>query len=278
MTDLVAVVLAAGEGTRLRPLTTVRPKPLCPVGNRPMLDLAIERVRPHVRQVAVNAHYLAEQVVAHLAGTDVTVSVETPEVLGTAGALGALRDWVDGRDVLVHNADAWLSDPLDRLVDGWTGERPRLLVQPAGAQRADFGDRRFVGASLLPGALAARLPARPHGLPEAVWDPAWQRGELELVDAAGTAIDCGTVRDYLRANRCAAGGENLVGEGSHVAGELAGSVVGHGCVIDGDLVRSVVWDGCVVHRGERLVDAVRATEHLTVHEVRRSRGASPSPS
>lgn len=265
MTDLVGVILAAGEGTRLRPLTTLRPKPLCPVGNRPLLDLAIGRVRPHVVQVAVNAHYLADQVVDHLSGTDVIVSVEAPEVLGTAGALGALRDWIDGRDVLVHNADAWLSDPLDRLLDGWTGEHPRLLVQPAGRERPDFGDRRYVGASLLPAALAAALPARPHGLPEAVWDPAWERGELELVDAGGAAIDCGTLRDYLRANLCAAEGGNLVGPGSVVRGDLIRSVVGASCVVDGDVVRSVVWDGCAVHDGEHLMDAVRATENLTVH-------------
>ena len=47
--DLVAVVLAAGAGTRLRPLTDVRPKALCTVGGRPLLDLALERVAPHVR-------------------------------------------------------------------------------------------------------------------------------------------------------------------------------------------------------------------------------------
>ena len=46
--DLVGVVLAAGEGRRLRPLTDLRPKPLCPVGNRALLDLALERVRPVV--------------------------------------------------------------------------------------------------------------------------------------------------------------------------------------------------------------------------------------
>ena len=49
-TDLVGVVLAAGAGTRLRPLTDVRPKALCTVGGRPLLDLALERVAPHVRR------------------------------------------------------------------------------------------------------------------------------------------------------------------------------------------------------------------------------------
>lgn len=249
MRDLVGIVLAAGEGRRLRPLTEVRPKALCPINNIPLLDLALARLRRHVADVAVNAHHLADQVQAHLDGTDIMVSVENPDALGTAGALGALRDWIGGRDVLIHNADAWLTDPLDQLVQGWDGARPRLLVGRAGDGQGDFGDRRFLGVSLLPGKIAASLPASPLGLYEAVWRKAWELGQLELVEVTGPAVDCGTVADYLRANLIASGGE---------------SVVGAGCVIRGELCRSVVWDGCIVEAGESLTDAVRATPSLTV--------------
>ena len=249
MRVLVGVVLAAGEGQRLRPLTEVRPKALCPINNTPLLDLAVARARRHVAEVAVNAHHLANQVQAHLDGTDITVSVETPEALGTAGALGELHDWIAGRDVLIHNADSWLTDPLDRLVHGWDGIRPRLLVAPAGDGRADFGDRRFVGVSLLPGGIAMSLPARPLGLYEAVWRNAWERGQLELIDVTGPAVDCGTVAEYLRANLIANGGK---------------SVIGAGCVVKGELRRSVVWDGCTIEPGECLTDSVRATDSLTV--------------
>ncbi len=242
-------MLAAGEGRRLRPLTEGRPKALCPINNVPMLDLAVARLRRHVAEVAVNAHHLAHQVKAHLDGTDITVSVETPEALGTAGALGALRHWIAGRDVLIHNADAWLTDPLDQLVHGWDGTRPRLLVGPAGTRRADFGDRRFVGVSLLPATMAAALPARPLGLYEAVWRHAWERGQLELIDVIGPAVDCGTVAEYVRANLIANGGR---------------SVIGAGCVVKGEVRRSVIWEGCNVEQGERLTDSVRASANLTV--------------
>jgi len=242
-------VLAAGEGRRLRPLTDVRPKALCPINNVPLLDLAVARLRPHVADVAVNTHHLASQVQDHLEGSGIMVSVETPDALGTAGALGALRNWIGGRDVLIHNADAWLTDPLDQLLRGWDGTRPRLLVGPAGDGRGDFGDRRFVGVSLLPGTIAASLPASPLGLYEAVWRKAWELGQLERVEVTGPAVDCGTVADYLRANLSASGGESVVGEG---------------CVIRGELRRSVVWAGCNVEPGEILTDAVRATPSLTV--------------
>jgi NDP-sugar pyrophosphorylase family protein len=247
--ELVGVVLAAGKGERLRPLTDVRPKALCPINNTPLLDLAVARVRRHVAEVAVNTHHLAGQVQAHLDGTGIMVSVEAPEALGTAGALGGLRHWIAGRDVLIHNADTWLTDPLDQLVRGWDGRRPRLLVGPTGDGRADFGDRRFVGVSLLPGTIAASLRACPSGLYEVVWKDAWERGRLELIDAIGPAIDCGTVAEYLRANLMANGGA---------------SVIGAGCVVKGELRRSVIWEGCTVGAGECLTDTVRATDRLTV--------------
>ncbi|MGI8807170.1 MAG: nucleotidyltransferase family protein [Acidimicrobiales bacterium] len=102
--DLAAVVLAAGAGTRLRPLTDILPKAMCPVDNVALVDLAIDRVRPLTPLVAVNVHHGRSHLEAHLAGR-VHLSME-PELLGTAGALGRLRDWIHGRATVVVNADA----------------------------------------------------------------------------------------------------------------------------------------------------------------------------
>ena len=125
MRDLVGVVLAAGEGRRLRPLTKLRPKALCPINNTPLLDLAVARLRRHVAEVAVNTHHLAHHVQAHLDGTDIRVSVETPVALGTAGAIGALRDWIGGRDGLDHNGEAGMDHPPERPEQGLDGGGPR---------------------------------------------------------------------------------------------------------------------------------------------------------
>lgn len=244
----MAVVLAGGLGTRLRPLTEIRPKALCPVANVPLLDLALASVRPHVSGVAANAHHLADQVVAHLAGTGVVVSVEHPDLLGTAGALVRLRDWIDGRPVLVRNADSFLTDDLSGLVAGWDGERPRLLVHEEG-RASDFGTARYVGACLLPAAAVAALPPGVSGLYETVFAPARDAGTLELVETLGAAIDCGTPRGYLEANLRAAGADRVVAPGATVLGRLH---------------RVVVWPGGYVGPDEDLHDCIRVGADLTV--------------
>ena len=271
MTELCAVVLAAGAGTRLRPLTHRRPKALCPVGNVPLVDLALARVGRAVAvgeaSVAVNAHHHADQLRRHLDGR-VHLSVEAPEALGTAGAIGGLRGWVDGRDVLVHNVDAWLADPDDlaRLVDGWTGEVARLLVA-FDETRPDFaGMWRFAGASLLPAAEAAALAAEPSGLYEVAWRRLEEEGRLELVPARGAYVDCGTPVDYLAANLAAAGGRSLVAADAEVdgGGEVSWSVVGAGARVAGTVARSVVWPGAQVAATERVTDAIRLPDGTTV--------------
>lgn len=248
---LCAVVLAAGAGTRLRPLTELLPKALCPVGNVPLVDRVVARARRVTADVAVNVHHHRDLLVAHLDGR-VHVSVEEPVALGTAGAIGALRNWIDGRDVLVCNADSVAFAPLDALVDGWDGMRPRLLVTPE-PRRADFrGLWRFAGASLLPGVIANALEPRPSGLYEMCWRERESAGELELVPATSAVIDCGTPADYLAANLVVSGGR---------------SVVGAGAGVEGQLVESVVWPGAQVAAGERLVRAIRLPDGRTIQPV-----------
>ena len=200
--SLAALVLAAGRGERLRPLTDSTPKPLLRVGNSTLLDAALGRVAQVVpvspETVAVNAHWLADQIVAHVDGK-VHVSVETPQALGTAGAVGAIRAWLGERDLLIANGDVWWSGraDLEGFVAGWDRRRPRLIVV-ADATHPDFeGKWRFAGISLLPGTIAGRLQPVPSGLYELVWS----RTPIDLVPAELMFIDCGTTADLEEARR-----------------------------------------------------------------------------
>jgi NDP-sugar pyrophosphorylase family protein len=241
MTDsLAGIVLAAGAGTRLSPLTAHRPKALCPVDNVPLVDVGIRRMAGVADDVAVNVHHGRDAMVEHL-GDRVHVSIEEPEALGTAGAIGALRDWLDGRPAVVINADGWCEGGLDRLVDGWDGERVRVLVPGGGP----LGARSMIAGSLLPWSLARAIPAEPAGLYEAVWRDV----DVETVAFDGPFVDCGTPAAYLAANLVASGGAPVVEPGARV---------------EGTLIRSVCWAEARVAPDEVLVDAIRFNERGTV--------------
>ncbi|MGH9182953.1 MAG: sugar phosphate nucleotidyltransferase [Acidimicrobiales bacterium] len=246
--SLAALVLAAGAGNRLRPLTRFRPKALCPVGDVALVDRAVGQVGAVVGAgaVAVNLHHGRAALDRHLRGR-VHLSVEEPVALGTAGAVAHLRGWLDGRPLLVVNADTWHTVDLAPVVGGWDGSAVRVVV--SGADGAELRPHTIVAASLLPWEEVLALPRRPAGLYEACWCRCRSEGRLEVVGTDGLVVPCDRPPDYLAANLAASGGK---------------SVVGRGAVVEGSLVRSVVWAGGVVRRGEVLVEAVRIGAGVTV--------------
>jgi NDP-sugar pyrophosphorylase family protein len=248
------IVLAAGEGTRLRPLTELLPKALCPVGDRPLLDFALDRVRTVSADVAVNVHAHREQMEAHLAAHEpnVHVSVEHEERLGTAGALGRLRDWIAGDAVLVTNVDALTAPDLTALVEGWDGERIRLLVT-FNEHEPDFdGIWQYAGACVMPWSAVHDLPDRPANLYVERWRPALDAGEVDLVPTRTSFVDCGTPLRYLAANLVVSGGQ---------------SVIGDGAVVEGTVEASVVWPGAHVGADEHLRHAIRLSDGRTVQPL-----------
>lgn len=261
MADIAAIVLAAGEGTRLRPLTAIRPKALCPVGNIPMLDRALDLLAEvgiaGIDQVAVNACWLADQIVEHV-GDRAHMSVER-ELLGSAGSIGRLRAWVAGRPVLVLNADAYFSGDvrLQELIGGWSGDRLRMLGQHHVGGPGEFGAFDFAGMSLIPAGTAAALPPERDDLVHAVWRPAEAAGRLDVVSLHGLYLDCGTPSSYLYANLLEVE-DTLIAGDAVVTGEVSRSVIGAGAQVHGDVHDSVIWPGSVVAKGENLSRSIRA--------------------
>ena len=274
------VVLAAGEGRRLRPLTGTVPKSLCPVGNLPLLDHALRRLAglglSGPADVAVNAAYLAEQVVAHV-GTRAHLSVELDGPIGTSGGVARLRPWIDGRAVLAGNADAYLHDPardpgkdIAALLEGWSGETVRMLTKPCFPGDTGFSGRRFAGFSLLPWRYVKDLADEDSSLVRTVWRPAEAAGDLELIPYEGFYLDTGTPADYLAANLHALGGGGTLADPSARvtgAGVAVDSVLGAGAHVEGTVTRTVLWPGAHVAPGESLTDAVRTATGLTVPAV-----------
>jgi NDP-sugar pyrophosphorylase family protein len=260
---IVGVVLAAGEGRRLRPLTLRRPKPLCPVGNVALVDLALDRVAQLGVPVAANVHHGRDQLEPHLAArADVHVSVETDRALGTAGALGHLREWIDGRHVVVVNADTWSDVALADALATWDRTRVRVAVDGDPV----FGPRSRIVASFLPWSAVRHLTDTPTQLYDTTWRPAAVADELDVVGTAGAFFDCGTPRSYLAANRFVAvrAGGVVVDPSARLDATVTDSVIGARVDVAGEVRGSVVWDDADVAASESLVGAIRVSSTMTV--------------
>jgi MurNAc alpha-1-phosphate uridylyltransferase len=116
-----AMVMAAGLGKRMRPLTATRPKPLVEVAGKPLIDHVFDRLRAAgVRRAVVNVHYLPDTLQAHLTDRfddiEVVISDERRQLMETGGGLVQARDLLGDAPVLVVNSDNfWLDGPVDAI-------------------------------------------------------------------------------------------------------------------------------------------------------------------
>lgn len=136
-----AMVMAAGIGKRMRPLTATRPKPLIQVAGQPLLDHVFDRLRAAgIKRAVVNVHYLADALEAHLKnrvkGIDVVVSDERDKLMETGGGIVKARELIGDKPFVVANADnLWVDGPADTiklLASRWDDELmdALLLVVP----------------------------------------------------------------------------------------------------------------------------------------------------
>ena len=132
-----AMIMAAGLGKRMRPLTATKPKPLIEVGGKALLDHVLERLRmAGVRKVVVNVHYLAESLEAHLMsrphGLDVVISDERDLLMETGGGLVKAAPLIDCDPFLALNSDnLWIDGPADTLkllASQWDDSRMDALL------------------------------------------------------------------------------------------------------------------------------------------------------
>ena len=159
-----AMVMAAGLGKRMRPLTATRPKPLVVVNGRALIDHAFDRLRAGgVERAVVNVHYLADTLEAHLrnrvSGIDVVVSDERAQLMETGGGIVQARDLIGDAPFLVVNSDnLWVDGPTDAIRmlaaqwDDATMDALLLLVPLARANHhAGQGDFRLAADGRITG-------------------------------------------------------------------------------------------------------------------------------
>jgi N-acetyl-alpha-D-muramate 1-phosphate uridylyltransferase len=217
-----AMVLAAGNGIRMRPLTDRTPKPLIPVGGKPLLDNVLDRLAAiGVETAVVNVHHLADQIERHLAGRRaprIVISDERANLLDTGGGvvkalptLGAApffhlnsdTIWIDGvRPNLVRLAEGFDPAKMDALLllaatsgsVGYAG-RGDFAMAPDGRLRRrterEVAPFVYAGVAILSPALFAGAPSGPFSL-NVLFDRAIEAGRFYGLRLEGVWMHVGT--------------------------------------------------------------------------------------
>lgn len=130
-----AIILSAGLGKRMRPLTATQPKPMVRVMGRPLIDYALNALEEAgVAKAVVNVHYLADALQAHLAkrtSPEITVSDERAQLLETGGGLVHAQALLPDPFFCLNSDNIWLDGPRNvfrELSDGWDAERMDALL------------------------------------------------------------------------------------------------------------------------------------------------------
>ena len=139
-----AMVLAAGLGKRMRPITVTTPKPLIEVGGRALIDHGLDALeRAGVEDVVVNVHYLADQMQSHLArrrAPRVVISDERARLLDTGGGIAKVLPRFSDEPFYLLNSDSfWIEGArpnLDWLASGWRGGEMDVLLLVAATVRS----------------------------------------------------------------------------------------------------------------------------------------------
>ena len=288
-----AMVLAAGLGLRMRPLTRLRAKPVLPVLDRPLIAYTLERLaRAGVREVVVNLHHLPDTVRAALGsgrrfGLRI-LYVHEPEILGTGGGPRAVRELLGREEVLLVNGDMFFDFDLRELLARHrrSGAAATLALRrhpDPGAYSAVVSDRRgrilaiagkpkpvegsvsmFAGIHVLDPRLLERLP---DGVSDSVRDlylPLLAEGaELQGVRHTGAWYDFGRPSLYRDAQLRMLAGRGrrqlVVGRGARVAASAARrSVIGARSRVAAGarVVSSILWEDVVVEAGARVTRAI----------------------
>jgi mannose-1-phosphate guanylyltransferase len=286
------MVLAAGLGTRLSPLSGELPKALMPLGDRPLLaHLAARLAREGFPSFAMNIHHLAREFSSYYEHLDAVPQViEEPEIRGTAGGVAGGRTLFGEPPILVWNGDVIVEPPVPALFAAAGGGLALAVApRPAGTGTVGlgaggsvvrlrgerFGDEitggDYVGVAAIGARVLESLPERGCLIGDVAL-PLLRAGEsIATARVAGEWIDIGSLDAYRRANaewlaRAAGPGASWVSPSATVdAGvRLAASIVGHGASVSGsgEVVRSIVWPGA--HAVAPLSDAIVTTSGRVV--------------
>ena len=279
-----AMLLAAGFGTRLRPYSLVRPKPLFSVCNKPLLDILLDKlVQAGCERTVVNCHYLADQIAAAVADRPKVILQREQEVLGTGGGLRKALPHFADEPVLVMNGDLYHDIDLRSLLAAHQQsglpvtmalhDCPRFNTVRAqenrvcGFSNAGAGEQvlAFTGIHVLNPKVLEQIPATGFFHIIDLYERLAQAGQIGFIRTDGCFWqDIGTPADYLDLHRRLLENKSpawLISESAEIGSGvklLDWGVIGAGAKIgnDAELRRCVVWDKAEIASGQRLAEKI----------------------
>ena len=294
------MVLGAGRGLRMRPLSMVVPKPALPLPDGPVIASAIRlAAAAGARNIAVNTWHLADRMAAAVAEVDlpgVTIVLSREDsLMGTAGGLALARDrglLGDSGPILVVNGDGALGLDLSPLLDDHLRRAdlvtlallphldPRRWSQveldakghvaailPAGQPGPDRVPYLYPGVMVVSRPALESLPSTPGEIPGELWQPARVAGGLGGTVVAGHWREVGTPAEYLDLVVTRLAGASLIHPTAEVAASagLDEALIGAGASVAADATvrRSAVVGGAAVAAGSTVVDSVLIGEART---------------
>ena len=201
-----AMVMAAGLGKRMRPLTATKPKPLVTVAGRALIDHALSRLATAgVTRAVVNVHYLADAMEAHLKrnhqGMEIVISDERMALLETGGGLIRALPLIDADPFLSVNSDnLWINGPADAfsvLADRWDDARMDALLLMIPQARANCHKGRGDFHMDAAGRITRRRPGR---IAPFVWTGLQMLSKRLIVDPPSEAFSTNVFWDRAIAN------------------------------------------------------------------------------
>ncbi|MEW6668534.1 MAG: NDP-sugar synthase [Thermodesulfobacteriota bacterium] len=283
-----AMILAAGLGTRLRPLSNIKPKALMPVANRPVLERNIDYLIRHgVTEIVVNVYHHVEQLLSFLKAGAFQARLETrveTEILGTGGGIRNTAGFWDPEPFVVMNGDILTDIDLTRAYEQHKRTRPLATLilhdhRPFNKIQIDRRGRimdipraygpeglAFTGIHILEPEI---LPHIPVGFSDIVdcYRRLMDDGQAirSYLSMGHSWHDIGSLPDYVKANRELAPEPFTIGPGCdiHPSVKLMDwAVIGANCRLEEgvEISRSVLWDGVRVREGVSVADSVVTPE------------------
>lgn len=277
------MILAAGLGTRLYPLTAFRAKPTIPFLNRPLLHYARDLLLgAHITEIVVNSHHLPHSISkaldgeAHAEGHQISFSHEE-EILGTAGAIGKVRDWLQGDTFVVCSGKIYFEQDLEPVIRFHhdQGNLVTLVLVPHSKQdsyasvqvddqnnitgfrpKGEGNSFVFTGVHVLDPQVFDFIPEGRSETVNEIYPRLIQEGHrVQAFVSEAYWCECSTAGNYLSKSLEVLRRRNLDNLMAHAVGSSCDGVIaapsvriGPGCV----LKNSILWDDVTIGEGSAL--------------------------